>query len=85
MDFFFVLSGFVVGYAYDDRWDRMSVGGFFKRRLIRLHPDAPLYAHIMVAAGVLLMAVGTAYACLKLYDIPVRKWLTDKFMRLRKV
>ena len=38
VDFFFVLSGFVVGYAYDDRWDRMSVGGFFKRRLIRLHP-----------------------------------------------
>lgn len=38
VDFFFVLSGFVVGYAYDDRWDRMSVPGFFKRRLIRLHP-----------------------------------------------
>lgn len=38
VDFFFVLSGFVIGYAYDDRWDRMSVGGFFKRRLIRLHP-----------------------------------------------
>lgn len=38
VDFFFVLSGFVVGYAYDDRWDRMSVGGFFKRRLTRLHP-----------------------------------------------
>lgn len=38
VDFFFVLSGFVVGYAYDDRWDKMSIGGFFKRRLIRLHP-----------------------------------------------
>ncbi len=38
VDFFFVLSGFVIGYAYDDRWDRMSLGGFFKRRLIRLHP-----------------------------------------------
>lgn len=24
VDFFFVLSGFVVGYAYDDRWGRMS-------------------------------------------------------------
>ena len=21
VDFFFVLSGFVIGYAYDDRWD----------------------------------------------------------------
>ena len=24
VDFFFVLSGFVVGYAYDDRWNRMT-------------------------------------------------------------
>lgn len=38
VDFFFVLSGFVIGYAYDDRWDRMSTWGFFKRRLVRLHP-----------------------------------------------
>lgn len=38
VDFFFVLSGFVVGYAYDDRWDRMTVWSFFKRRLVRLHP-----------------------------------------------
>lgn len=38
VDFFFVLSGFVIGYAYDDRWDRMSLTGFFKRRLVRLHP-----------------------------------------------
>ncbi len=38
VDFFFVLSGFVVGYAYDDRWNKMTVWGFFKRRLVRLHP-----------------------------------------------
>lgn len=38
VDFFFVLSGFVIGYAYDDRWDRMSTWDFFKRRLIRLQP-----------------------------------------------
>jgi len=38
VDFFFVLSGFVIGYAYDDRWDKMSTWAFFKRRLIRLHP-----------------------------------------------
>lgn len=38
VDFFFVLSGFVIGYAYDDRWGKMTLGGFFKRRLIRLHP-----------------------------------------------
>lgn len=38
VDFFFVLSGFVIGYAYDDRWNRMSTWNFVKRRLIRLHP-----------------------------------------------
>lgn len=38
VDFFFVLSGFVTGYAYDDRWGRMSTWDFFKRRLTRLHP-----------------------------------------------
>ena len=38
VDFFFALSGFVVGYAYQDRWDRMTTWSFFKRRLIRLHP-----------------------------------------------
>jgi peptidoglycan/LPS O-acetylase OafA/YrhL len=38
VDFFFLLSGFVVAYAYDDRWQKMTLGGFFKRRLIRLQP-----------------------------------------------
>ena len=38
VDFFFLLSGFVIAYAYDDRWTRMSLGNFFKRRLIRLQP-----------------------------------------------
>jgi peptidoglycan/LPS O-acetylase OafA/YrhL len=38
VDFFFVLSGFVIGYAYDDRWKTMSTTEFFKRRLVRLHP-----------------------------------------------
>ncbi|WP_306429314.1 acyltransferase [Sphingobacterium sp. E70] len=28
VDFFFLLSGFVIGYAYDDRWQKMSVGTF---------------------------------------------------------
>lgn len=48
VDFFFVLSGFVIGYAYDDRWDKMTTWDFFKRRLVRLHP--------MVIMGTLLGA-----------------------------
>lgn len=38
VDFFFLLSGFVVAYAYNDRWPRMSQWSFYKRRLIRLQP-----------------------------------------------
>lgn len=44
VDFFFILSGFVIGYAYDDRWKTMKTKDFFKRRLIRLHPMVVLGA-----------------------------------------
>lgn len=50
VDFFFVLSGFVIGYAYDDRWNKMTLGNFFKRRLIRLHP--------MIIVGMVIGAIG---------------------------
>lgn len=50
VDFFFILSGFVISYAYDDRWGKMSMGGFFKRRLIRLHPMLIMGAIIGFAA-----------------------------------
>ncbi len=47
VDFFFILSGFVIGYAYDDRWAKgFTIGQFAKRRLIRLHP--------MVVAGAVI-------------------------------
>lgn len=36
VDFFFALSGFVLGHAYDGRG--MAPGQFFTRRLVRLHP-----------------------------------------------
>lgn len=50
VDFFFVLSGFVLGYAYDTRWKckggNITPCNFMLRRVIRLHP--------MVFAGVAL-------------------------------
>ena len=50
VDFFFILSGFVIGYAYDDRWGKsFTMKDFFKRRLIRLHP--------MVVLGAVLGAI----------------------------
>jgi peptidoglycan/LPS O-acetylase OafA/YrhL len=49
VDFFFILSGFVVGYAYDERWGKkMNTWSFIKRRFIRLHP--------MVVMGALIGA-----------------------------
>ena len=50
VDFFFMLSGFVLCYAYDDRWWLMSTWQFFKRRLVRLHPMLVLGAVIGVLA-----------------------------------
>lgn len=38
VDFFFLLSGFVIGYAYDDRWGTMRFMDFLKLRLVRLQP-----------------------------------------------
>ncbi|MEH6304163.1 acyltransferase [Olivibacter sp. CPCC 100613] len=38
VDFFFCLSGFVIGYAYDERITKIGLWQFFKARLIRLHP-----------------------------------------------
>ena len=50
VDFFFMLSGFVISYAYDDRWKRLSVGEFCRRRLIRLQPMLVLGAILGVVS-----------------------------------
>jgi peptidoglycan/LPS O-acetylase OafA/YrhL len=49
VDFFFMLSGFVMAHAYDGRWGNMTLKDFFKRRLIRLHP--------MIVFGMVIGAV----------------------------
>src|SRR3984893_16427541 len=49
VDFFFLLSGYVIGYAYDDRWPALSLREFCVRRLIRLQP--------MVIVGSIIGAV----------------------------
>lgn len=38
VDFFFLLSGFVMSHAYDSQWSTMSFRDFVRRRIIRLHP-----------------------------------------------
>ncbi len=85
VDFFFVLSGFVVGYAYDDRWGKMNLWTFCKRRIVRLHPlilvgtligaalfyfgGAP-YFHLVMETPWWKMLLLTLLGCLMLPALP---------------
>ncbi|MDE1163569.1 MAG: acyltransferase [Acidobacteriaceae bacterium] len=69
VDFFFLLSGFVVAYAYDDRWGRMTEWGFFKRRLIRLQPMVVMGSLI----GAALFYVGSGSVFPTIATTPVWK------------
>ena len=61
VDFFFALSGFVLGHAYDasmsvagpSKGNALSLGGFLKRRLIRLHPMVVIAMIVAVATYLL--------------------------------
>ena len=59
VDFFFCLSGFVTGYAYDDRVEAMGIWAFLKVRLIRLHP---------------LVVFGSVLGLITLLVDPFRSW-----------
>jgi peptidoglycan/LPS O-acetylase OafA/YrhL len=61
VDFFFILSGFVVGYAYDNRWGKMGTKDFFKRRIIRLHP--------MVVMGAIIGAIMFYFQGCPVWDV----------------
>lgn len=72
VDFFFMLSGFVLGYAYDDRWGSITLKDFFKRRIIRLHP--------MIIAGMLLGALLYYFQ-----DAPALGWKATSDVSLLKL
>ena len=61
VDFFFILSGFVVGYAYDDRWKTMKIKDFLKRRFIRLQP--------MVVIGAIIGAIMFYFQGCSVWDV----------------
>lgn len=62
VDFFFMLSGFVIGYAYDDRWGKtVNKSNFFKRRLMRLQP--------MVVMGMVIGAIGFYFGESELFPL----------------
>jgi peptidoglycan/LPS O-acetylase OafA/YrhL len=59
VDFFFMLSGFVIAYAYDDRWSRMTQWDFYKRRLIRLQPMVIMGS--LIGAALFYFQMGPAF------------------------
>jgi peptidoglycan/LPS O-acetylase OafA/YrhL len=73
VDFFFLLSGFVLAYAYDDRWSTMSLKDFFKRRIVRLQP--------MIIAGMIIGAIlfyfqdSAGMGWRSIHDVPLWKML----------
>src|SRR5258708_5623807 len=71
VDFFFLLSGFVIGYAYDDRWGKLTIGGFFKRRLVRLQPMVVMG----MVVGALFFYFQDSAAFPDIHSIPVWKML----------
>lgn len=48
------------------------------------HADAPLGTHIWVAVSIFIASIAVAYASVKVYDIPVREWLSKKFINRKK-
>lgn len=84
VDFFFLLSGFVVGYAYDARWPALRVRDFFRVRLVRLHPMAllavaiglacywfdPYVDHRLIGPRYLLVVVGLGALLLPVPPLP---------------
>jgi peptidoglycan/LPS O-acetylase OafA/YrhL len=71
VDFFFLLSGFVIAYAYDDRWGPMGLGEFFKRRLVRLQPMVIIGSIV----GALLFAFQASSVFPKMVDASAAKMI----------
>ena len=63
VEYFLFLTGFTFVYAYDARWaEGMTVGGFFRRRLLRMHP---------------LVVVGSLFGALLYLTVPELSCMRD--------
>jgi peptidoglycan/LPS O-acetylase OafA/YrhL len=76
VDFFFLLSGFVVAYAYDDRWGKLTQWDFYKRRLIRLQPMVIMGS--LIGAALFYFQVSPAFPAIA--GTPVWKMLLLMFI-----
>lgn len=48
---------------------------------VEKHADAPAWMHITLNAGVVIMSIILAWSIYKLYDLPVRAWLTEHWLK----
>lgn len=69
VDFFFILSGFVIGYSYDSRFPKMKIGEFLKRRVIRLQPMVVFAAVLGVLSFLLQGSVRWDGSCVELWAV----------------
>lgn len=44
------------------------------------HPGFPLSVNIFNGIALMIMSIGIAYACERLYDMPVRRWLSNRLL-----
>ena len=54
---------------------------YMQTSLILRYPDSPASTHIIVGGCTLIIAIFIAWAAYKLYDAPVREWLTKHWTR----
>ena len=48
---------------------------------VAANPKAPVWMHVCVNLGVIFMSIILAYGLLKIYDLPVRAWLTEHWLK----
>jgi len=52
----------------------------YKMNWAAQHADAPLGTHLWVVASIFMASVAIAYASVKVYDILLKQWLSDRFL-----
>ena len=51
---------------------------------VAANQEAPLWMHIAVNAGVVIVSILLAWGLLKAYDMPVREWLKEHWLKRKK-
>jgi peptidoglycan/LPS O-acetylase OafA/YrhL len=53
---------------------------YIQQSWVATHKDSSFAQHAFVFVAVLILSIMMAYACLKLYDLPVREWLKKHWL-----